>query len=111
MTDVPVKAFTALSALSTYVLVDYLPNLLLFSRPTYVGTFVQLWVLQFFLWGFWKVIIWPKYLSPLRRIPGPPAGSWWNGNFPEISAKPSGIPMQNWSVSHDARRFLEDANI
>ena len=96
MTDIPFKALTALSALSTYVLVEHQPNLLLFSKPSYAGTFVQVWFLQFWLWAFWRVIIWPKFFSPLRHLPGPKGGSWWNGQWASISAEPTGAPMIDW---------------
>jgi hypothetical protein len=100
MTDLPFKAITALSTVSSYVLVAHKPDLLLFSRPSYAGTFVQIWWLQFAAWVFWKVILWPKFFSPLRHLPAPKVNSWWNGNYAEIAAKPSGAPMAEWYVLH-----------
>jgi hypothetical protein len=96
MSSLPFKSMTALSAVSSFVLVGYRPDLLLSSRPTYIGTFVLLWILSFFGWAFWKVILYPKYFSPLRHLPMPKGGSWWNGHFKEISAKPTGEPQIEW---------------
>ena len=96
MTDIPFKPFTALSALSTYVLVEHAPHLLLFSQPSYTGTFFQLWFVQFWLWAIWRVILYPKFFSPLRHLPTVPGGSWWNGQFGRIQAEPTGAPMMEW---------------
>jgi hypothetical protein len=96
MSDIPFKAVTAFSAVSSYIIVGYKPELLLFSRPSYVGTFVQFWVLSFAAWCFWKIILFPKFFSPLRYLPSPTGGSWWNGHFAQISALPTGAPMVEW---------------
>ncbi|RDL36764.1 Cytochrome P450 [Venustampulla echinocandica] len=90
------RTAVVLSAVSTYALVQYRPGLLLFSNPTYIGTFLQLSLLQFFAWSFWRVIIWPKFISPLRHLPEPTGGSFWNGQFPAILKRPTGAPMVDW---------------
>ncbi|TVY41649.1 Cytochrome P450 monooxygenase [Lachnellula occidentalis] len=96
MSSVPIKAITAVSAVATYILVEHQPKLLLFSRPSYLGTFSQLCIVGFMMLAVWRVIIWPKFVSPLRHIPGPSGGSWWNGQFADILARPTGIPMIEW---------------
>jgi hypothetical protein len=98
MSEILWKAITAISAGASYILVQHQPHLLPFSRPSYLGTFSQLWVLQLLVFGIWRVFIWPYFVSPLRHIPGPKGGSWWNGQFPVILAKPTGIPMIEWYV-------------
>lgn len=96
MTDIPFKGLTALSALATYILVEHQPSLLLSSSPSYAGTFAQAWLLTFWLWAVWRVLLYPKFFSPLRHLPSPPGGSWWNGHFARISAEPTGAPMLDW---------------
>jgi hypothetical protein len=96
MSDIPFKAVTALSAAASYILVGFKPQLLLSSRPSYLGTFVQIWTLSFAAWCFWKIILYPKLFSPLRYLPKPKGGSWWNGHFSQISAQPTGAPMIEW---------------
>jgi hypothetical protein len=96
MSDFPLKAVTAVSAISSYILVGHYPGALLFSRPSYLGTFVQAFTLSFLWWCFWKIILYPKFFSPLRYLPKPEGGSWWNGHFAQISALPSGTPMIEW---------------
>ena len=71
MSDVPVRPVTGVSAIVAYALVTYKPDVLLFSRPSFFGTFFQIWTLCFSIWAFWKVILYPKYFSPLRHLPGP----------------------------------------
>ncbi|TAQ86556.1 hypothetical protein B7494_g5114 [Chlorociboria aeruginascens] len=89
------SSIVAPTLLSVY-LVRYRSDLLLFSRPTYLGTFILLWLLQFFLWAFWKVILFPHFFSPTRHLPGPSGGSIWNGQLARIRAEPSGAPMADW---------------
>jgi hypothetical protein len=100
--DSPFRALTGLAALSSYVLVSYLPAVLPFSQPGYLGTFALLWIVGFVPYAFWRVILWPKYFSPLRHLPSPKEGSWWNGQFPKILAEPTGAPMREWHVSNHA---------
>jgi len=69
---VPTKPITAIAAAATYLLVTYQPNYLLSSNPTFAGTFVLLWALQITTWALYKVILYPRYISPLRHLPGPP---------------------------------------
>ncbi|KAK3996473.1 cytochrome P450 4V2 [Cladorrhinum sp. PSN332] len=68
------------------------------SRP-----FAALWTLQFFLEVVWKVVLYPKFFSPLRKLPGPKSGSFFMGNFAEIRRYPTGIPHRNWinSIPND----------
>jgi hypothetical protein len=94
--DTPYQAIAGLAAVSSYVLVTYVPELLPSSKPGYIGTFAQLWSLGFSLSLTWQVILYPKFFSPLRHLPSPKGGSWWNGHFSEIVARPSGEPMKDW---------------
>lgn len=92
----PYQSMTALSVVGSYTLISYRPNYLLTSHPSYFGTFTLLWFLQFVGWAFYKVILYPHYLSPLRHLPGPDDNSWWNGQYARISKEPSGRPMIDW---------------
>lgn len=69
---VPIKPVTAIAAAATYLLVTYKSHYLLSSKPTFAGTFVLLWALQITTWALYKVILYPRYISPLRHLPGPP---------------------------------------
>lgn len=71
MSDVPIRPVTGFAVLVSYALVSYKPDVLLFSQPSFIGTFFQIWTLCFAVWASWKVILYPKYFSPLRHLPGP----------------------------------------
>lgn len=46
---------------------------------------------------FYSVILWPKYLSPLRRLPEPTEGrSWWNGYGQRAFFGAKGEPVAQW---------------
>ena len=94
--DISFKTITGLAALSSYALVTYFPRVLPYSQPSYLGTFASIWGLEFAVGFFWHVILYPKYLSPLRHLPGPKGGSWWCGYFAEITRRPSGDPIKEW---------------
>lgn len=96
--EVPAKQFTVFSAAGTYILISHLPYLLLSSKLSYFGTFALLWTSQFVFWAIWRVILWPKCFSPLRKIPGPRSRSWWNGQFSTLHAKHYELPMAEWFV-------------
>ena len=42
------------------------------------------------------LILYPRFLSPLRHIPGPPLGSILKGQFPTIINGEAGIPQREW---------------
>ena len=66
------EVVAGVAATASYLLVQYKPDVLLFSKPTFVGTFAQFWTLGFLAWAVWTVILYPKYFSPLRHLPSPP---------------------------------------
>jgi hypothetical protein len=94
--DTPFQAITGLAAASSFGLVAYFPGVLPSSQPGYISTFAQIWSLAFSGSLLWQVILYPKFFSPLRHLPGPAGGSWWNGHFSDIVKRPSGEPMKEW---------------
>jgi len=96
MDSVPFKTLALVPAVATYFLVEHKPEFLLFSRPTYLGTYAQLYIIGFLAWAIWTVLLYPKYFTPLRHIPSPAGGSWWNGHWKAITESASGKPMIRW---------------
>ncbi|KAI0106201.1 cytochrome P450 [Nemania sp. FL0031] len=92
----PWRGILASSLAASYLLVSYQSY---WWKLYYVGTFISAWLFQSMAWGVWVVILWPKFFSPLRSLPEPSGGSWWNGHFGRIVAEPSGIPMRDWVTS------------
>ncbi|KAI0391149.1 cytochrome P450 [Xylariaceae sp. FL0594] len=89
----PWRAIIVSSLVTSYVLVSYQSH---WWKLHYLSTFVSGFLLQTLGWAFWIVILWPKVFSPLRSLPEPPGGSFWNGQWARIAAEPSGIPMREW---------------
>ncbi|KAK5628451.1 hypothetical protein RRF57_004166 [Xylaria bambusicola] len=83
----------AFSVAGSYLLALYQPA---WWNLHFTGGFISLCLIQTFAWAVWTVILWPKLFSPLRSLPEPSGGSWWNGHFARILAEPSGIPMREW---------------
>ncbi|TGO62202.1 hypothetical protein BCON_0021g00150 [Botryotinia convoluta] len=96
MSSIPFKRLLVLPTTLSYALVSYKPDTLLSTQPSYLGTFVQLYLLQFIGFAIWRVILYPYYFSPLRHLPSPKGGSWWNGQWKRISGEPTGQPMLDW---------------
>lgn len=45
-------------------------------------------------------MLWPRFLSPLRIVPGPPLGGIIAGQFPAIIQGEAGIPQREWVKQH-----------
>ncbi|CAJ2513878.1 Uu.00g019970.m01.CDS01 [Anthostomella pinea] len=89
----PWRAMTAIAVITSYLLTSRQSD---WSKGQFVGGFFATWFLQLFLWASWAVVLWPKFFSPLRRLPEPAGGSFFMGHFREIADKPTGIPMRRW---------------
>lgn len=87
------RPLTAAAAVIAYTLVARQTE---WSLSGFLGTFCGLWLSGVFLWVVWTVILYPKLFSPLRHLPSPPGGSFWNGHFDAINKHPTGIPMRDW---------------
>ena len=51
------------------------------------STLVNLFVLGVIGWIIYKIFIWPFYISPLRKIPGPPSENPFFGNVKTLMVK------------------------
>lgn len=92
--DAPFKQVAAISAITAY-------GATLFLRPQWSSTafasyFVRSFIANFLAWIFWRVILYPKFFSPLIGIPQPEPSSWYNGNWKEIQDMHNGAPMHIW---------------
>ncbi|KAI1806612.1 cytochrome P450 [Daldinia bambusicola] len=89
----PWRAVSALSLIASYFITSRQPS---WSTSRFFGTFVATWLLQSFFVGVWNMFLYPNFFSPLRHLPEPKGGSWFNGHFKEIRERPTGIPMREW---------------
>ncbi|KAB8345904.1 hypothetical protein FH972_022959 [Carpinus fangiana] len=56
-------------------------------------------VLNFVLYGFYNVFIYPELFSPLKNIPGPPGGRTIGGHAKAKFEAPKGVTLRNWIES------------
>ncbi|KAM7215930.1 pisatin demethylase cytochrome P450 monooxygenase [Rhypophila decipiens] len=49
------------------------------------------------LWFAYTVILYPRYLSPLRHLPQPAGATFMNGHWAESIREPAGLPFKRWS--------------
>ncbi|KHO01320.1 cytochrome P450 78A3 [Metarhizium album ARSEF 1941] len=50
----------------------------------------------FFLAQIWRIIVYPRFFSPLRHLPHPRDGHWLWDQTMRILKEPTGVPMRNW---------------
>jgi len=81
------------SAAASILLAHYAPA---YAPGSRLQTFFLIAFTEFIAWATWRVIIYPNFISPLKGLPEPPGGSWWNGQASIIMAQPSGHPMREW---------------
>ncbi|SMQ45992.1 unnamed protein product [Zymoseptoria tritici ST99CH_3D7] len=71
----------------------------------YLTTFL-LFLTQFFLTTIYNVVLYPRFLSPLRHIPQPPGSHWLTGHTRKIMREPSGFPAREWVKSVESKGGL-----
>ncbi|RIA97841.1 cytochrome P450 [Glomus cerebriforme] len=57
---------------------------------------VSFFILGVIGWIIYKIYIWPCYISPLRKIPGPPSENPFYGNLKTLLKEESGEPQLRW---------------
>lgn len=67
-----------------------------FSPRCLVKDFIGSFLASSVGFGIFSVFLWPKLLSPLRKLPGPKPLSWLHGVYPRIRQEPTGIPQIDW---------------
>ncbi|KAI4135313.1 MAG: hypothetical protein LQ347_000766 [Umbilicaria vellea] len=90
----PWQVSLLLSFVASVLLVQKAPQL--FLSASYLRAFSVTFGLELLALSVWKVIVYPKLLSPLRHLPHPTGASFFNGHFGRISKEPTGIPQQEW---------------
>lgn len=88
----PIKELFASSALISVVLTRYVPQ----YSIGYLLTGLALFFLQFLGFLTWRIVIYPKLVSPLRHLPQPAGASFFMGQSARIMKEASGMPMRDW---------------
>lgn len=94
---VPHKIFFAISVTGASIMNRFAPELLVAQSTWKTAAVIQLSLTLTVL--CWSVILYPKLFSPLRRLPQPPGGSFFHGQFWTIFAEPSGEPHSRWMAT------------
>jgi hypothetical protein len=106
------SSWAVTSVTSSVLLMQLLPQYSV--GGSYIWTAILLFLAQWLVYGIYAVILYPRYFSPLRHLPGPSVrdnpscegakiadcllqgGSFLMGQFPTILAEPAGLPMRRW---------------
>ncbi|KAB8070026.1 cytochrome P450 [Aspergillus leporis] len=91
----PFQRISVLAAVGSYGLLRLLPPSSRFPA-SYLTTYIVLWVLCAFLALCYHVLIYHRWFSPLRDLPGPEGDSWWNGQAKRIYTEGNGFPASDW---------------
>lgn len=84
----------AVSAFTSYTATTYLKPQ--WSTPAFSAYFAASFALAFLSWAVWAVILYPKFFSPLRGLPGPKNVSLRETG--ELQLLPKGIALMEWYV-------------
>lgn len=87
-----------LSLAESYALVhlSYLSAVAKSPITQYAIGFPALAISQGLIYAIYHWLIYPNFISPLRKLPGPKEPSFWNGHGKEIVAKRTGDPQKGW---------------
>lgn len=103
--DLPWLPIGLSSVTGSFFLVHNAPQYSVSS--SYVKTFLVLETVQILLGLLWQAILYPKLFSPIRHLPQPKGGSFFNGQLKRISAEPTGEPHRDWinSIPNDGLMY------
>ena len=88
------RVWTVTSIAGSFLLNKFAPQYSL--RHSYLWTAATIFLSVSLVYYIYAVVIWPRVFSPMRHLPMPPGGSFFNGQFAAISKDPSGIPLRRW---------------
>lgn len=88
-----IPTITVGSGLAAVGILLMVPNA---SRLLGVEAFAAIWVLQFSIWGFWYMFIYPFFQSPLRKLPTPPGWHLGVGHAVYAVSKGFGVAAREW---------------
>ncbi|KAI0116056.1 cytochrome P450 [Hypoxylon sp. NC0597] len=83
---------------ATYALIRYrpLPDGVILANATPIKAFIAIYSIILFGWVLYSRVLYPKWLSPLNKLPKPTGGSWWNGHFKQCFSVGTGETEAKW---------------
>ncbi|CAJ2513376.1 Uu.00g014950.m01.CDS01 [Anthostomella pinea] len=103
----PLRRLTASSVAITfasYYLCESASRGPVFTEVKFYVSLYVIWMLHFSAWALYRIIIYPKLLSPLRHLPEPTADrSWWNGYMHRTFSGMNVAESAQWQseIKHD----------
>ena len=91
---VPHKLFLSISLVATFLFHRFASQFLIRGSLWWTGLCIEVFLISTSV--TWSAILYPKLLSPLRKLPQPSGGSFINGQFWRIFREPSGAPHREW---------------
>ncbi|KAL9621780.1 MAG: hypothetical protein Q9160_003752 [Pyrenula sp. 1 TL-2023] len=82
------------AAVGSFALIQFAPQYSVSNSV--VWTAVSIFILESLAYELYDVIIYPKFLSPLRHLPQPGGASFILGHFGKIRRDPAGTPQREW---------------
>ena len=64
---------------------------------SYFWTATTAFFAQYLIYFVYAVVIYPRLLSPLRRLPQPSGSGFLTGQWATITSQPTGIPLRKWT--------------
>lgn len=71
-------------------------NLLLQNNMHYWFSLLSIGILTIFLYVIYRITVYPRYISSLRHIPGPPSENWLLGALGRVYREEAGSLYQDW---------------
>ncbi|KPI45859.1 Cytochrome 4d1 [Cyphellophora attinorum] len=65
--------------------------------PWFKTTASLLFLAQWFTYLTYTIVIYPRFVSPLRHLPEPDGNAFFSGQWSKIVKEPSGIPLRRWT--------------
>ncbi|KAK4635492.1 Cytochrome P450 monooxygenase ALT8 [Fulvia fulva] len=88
-------------ALQMFAMANAASLLLQWYAPQYsfgtIKTALLLFLAQFFGYQLYNILLYPRFVSPLRHLPQAPNPHWLWGQTGRIMKEPSGVPMRTWT--------------
>ncbi|KAL8974106.1 MAG: hypothetical protein Q9197_001648 [Variospora fuerteventurae] len=91
----PVKRLLSLGCLLTALcMVRLYPQWSI--NDSFLATFLAYSSFVSTVWAAWKVLLYPRFFSPLRHLPEPQGNALFMGQFAAIRNEPTGKPQREW---------------
>ncbi|KAI9171584.1 Cytochrome P450 monooxygenase [Paramyrothecium foliicola] len=93
MARFPWHVIAAGACLGTFILTHDRDTL---SKSSYARAFLATLAFELIAWGIWDILIYPRFVSPLRHLPQAPNSHWLLGQGPKILKESNGVPAREW---------------